>query len=84
MRHLLDGLDLPGRPARGATAPHASRSGRCTPNQDRYLLASVGNGQSYYLPLSFALPPSVAVPRLRAAVERVVSETPALGGGLLA
>ena len=51
----------------------------CTPNQERYLLASLGGSQSYYLPLTFSLPPEVSVSRLRQSVERVIAETPALG-----
>ena len=51
----------------------------CTPNQERYLLASLGGSQSYYLPLTFVLPPEVSVSRLRQSVERVIAETPALG-----
>ncbi|WP_306752848.1 AMP-binding protein [Paracoccus actinidiae] len=51
----------------------------CTPNQERYLLASLGGSQSYYLPLTFVLPSEVSVSRLRHSVERIITETPALG-----
>lgn len=77
MRHNLRGI-VGAVPSWTGGSPMA-KSYPCTPNQERYLLASLGGSQSYYLPLTFALPLEVSASRLRRAVEQVVTETPALG-----
>ncbi|MCQ0970152.1 AMP-binding protein [Paracoccus sp. TK19116] len=56
----------------------SSSSVPCSPNQERYLLASLGGQQSYYLPLTFQLPADVSVSCLRRSIELIVANT----GGL--
>ncbi len=55
----------------------------CTPNQNRYLLASLGGAQSYYLPLTFSLPAEISISRLRRAVLHVIADIPALGAAFV-
>ena len=50
----------------------------CSPNQERYLLASLAGSHSYALPLSFSLPPEVDATRLLSIAAATLGKIPGL------